>query len=107
MSARNDERDLGVLQALADHGDVGAILRPVYIWIYGSRSDLLQVAARLGSGWVNTGPEEASDRWVIRAEREQPATEDAILAMVAEINEAMSGTQADFDGWETSVERSN
>lgn len=107
MSALNDERDLGVLKALADHGDVGAIPRPIYIWIYGDEGDLRQIADRLKSRWTNVEPEVSDDQWVIRAEREQPATEQAILEMVVEINDAMNGTQAAFDGWETSVERSN
>lgn len=101
------ERDDQVLDQLGAHGDVGAIPRPVSVWIYGPESHLEAVAARMsGSDWL-IELEEQGDVWVLRAEREQPATSEAIYAMSDEVLAVIEGTEAEYDGWETSVERSN
>ena len=101
------DRDDLVLGQLEQHGDVGAIPRPLFVWIYGSESDLEAVASRMSaSDWL-IDLEQQGDVWVLRAEREQPATREAIYAMSDEVQAAIEGTDADYDGWETSVERSN
>jgi hypothetical protein len=99
--------DRAVLEELANRGDVGSIPREVRIWIYGSKPDLDLVAERLASTWSDVLPAECEGRWSILAHRMQEATEDAILAMSSEIDAALAGTAADYDGWETSVEQSN
>jgi hypothetical protein len=101
------DRDDAVLAQLAEHGDVGTIPRPLFVWIYGSESDLEVVAERMaGSGWL-VDLEDQGDVWVLRAEREQLATAEAIHAMSDLVDSALEGTNAEYDGWETSVERSN
>jgi Regulator of ribonuclease activity B len=93
-----------VLEELAKKGDVGAISREIQIWIYGSRVDLEAISKRLTNGWANTVPQFYNDRWSIVASRIQKATDDSIQEMVSEVQAALQGTTADFDGWETSVE---
>ena len=108
MKAPNDrDRDDLVLDQLCAHGDVGLIPRPVCIWIYGAEDDLQTAAARMAGGNWEIEIEQYDERWVLRAEREQPANDEAIHAMSAEILAAIKGTDADYDGWETSVERSH
>jgi hypothetical protein len=103
-----DESDLAILAQLREHGDDANIPRPIFIWIYGLEDDLKMVAARLSAvGWQNVDPEPVDDEWVVRAEREQTTAEAQISSMIEEIYGAMDGTGANFDGWETSVERSN
>jgi len=100
-----DERDAEVLKALGEQGDRPMIPRPVFIWIYGTLDDLWQVAPLLADkGWQQTDPEPADGQYVIRAQREQPASEEAITSMIEEIELAIANTDAEFDGWETSVE---
>jgi len=41
---------------------------------------------------------------MINAERIQKTSEPEIIQMSAEIERLISGTAADYDGWETSVE---
>ncbi len=41
---------------------------------------------------------------MINAERIQKTSEPEIIKMSAEIGRLISGTGADYDGWETSVE---
>ena len=108
MSGLNDhEKDDLVLEELSERGDMGAIPRPVYVWIYGTEDDLQAVADRLTAHDWKCELEQQDERWVLRAEREQSATRDAIHAMSSEILAAMAGTGADYDGWETSVERAH
>ncbi|WP_380877317.1 hypothetical protein ACFB49_12320 [Sphingomonas sp. DBB INV C78] len=107
MNASSRDRDTATLKALHEHGDAAVIMRPVFIWIYGEEADLRKVASRLAATWQDVEPEQANSGWVIRAQREQEATEEAIFAMSDEINAAIEDTDAEFDGWETSVERSN
>jgi hypothetical protein len=104
----SDENDLSVLAQLREHGDDPNIPRPVFMWIYGPEEDLRIVAERLSAlFWQGVDPEPVDDEWAIRAEREQTTTEAQIASMVQEIDKAIGGTDAVFDGWETSVERSN
>jgi regulator of ribonuclease activity B len=101
------EMDDQVLGQLSDHGDAGAIPRPVFVWIYGSESDLQTVAARMsGSGW-QVELEDQDEDWLLKGQREQAATREAIYAMSDEVLAALEGTAAEYDGWETSVEHSN
>ena len=108
MSGALSESDAGVLAQLRQHGDVAHIPRPVYIWIYGEERDLRIVAPRLqDDGWFDTDPESDDGIWVIRAQREQTVTEADIAAMSGAIHMAIEDTEAEYDGWETSVERSS
>jgi hypothetical protein len=99
--------DRAVLEQLAERGDVGFIPREVTVWVYGAKTDLDIVAERLAAAWTNTQPTENEGQWSIMAHRVQEATEEAILAMSNEIDDALTGTSAEYDGWETSIEQSN
>ena len=99
--------DQAVLEELAKGGDTPTIPREVSIWIYGSKADLDVVSDRLAASWTNAVPEEFDGEWSIQASRVQEATEWAILAMSNELNAALAGTAANYDGWETSIEQAN
>ena len=99
--------DRAVLEQLAEYGDVGAIPRDVTIWIYWTKPDLDGIAERLAATWSDTQPREDEGKWSIMAHRVQSATEEAILVMSNEIERALAGTSAEYDGWETSIELSN
>ena len=99
------DRDDLVLDELRAHGDKGAIPRPVFVWIYGARDDLEMAAERMGGGNWLLELEEQDEEWVLRTEREQMATREAIHSMSEKILAALVGTDAFYDGWETSVER--
>jgi hypothetical protein len=100
-------QDRAVLEELANRGDVGAIPREVTIWIYGSEDDLRLISSRLNSAWSDAVPTEEEGQWSIMAKRVQEATNDAVLRMSSEIEAALIGTSAVYDGWETSVAKSN
>jgi len=95
-----------MLEALADANDCPEIPRPVYIWIYGEDADLKIVSQRLANAnWSLTDVVGSKDgRLMINAERIQKTSEPEIIQMSAEIERLISGTAADYDGWETSVE---
>ena len=95
-----------VLEALADANDCPEIARAVYIWVYGEVADLKIVSQRLAdANWSLTDVVESEDgRLMINAERIQKTSEPEIIKMSAEIGRLISGTGADYDGWETSVE---
>lgn len=95
-----------ILEALADANDCPEIPRTVYIWIYGEAADLEIISQRLASAnWSQTDVVESQDgRLMINAERIQKTSELKIIQMSAELGRLISGTAADYDGWETSVE---
>ena len=98
-----------VLKALADAHDCPEIPRAVPIWIYGTEGDLQLVSQRLeAANWSFTDVVESQDdRLMINAERQQRTSEQEIIEMSAEIEILLAGTAADYDGWETSVEKAN
>jgi hypothetical protein len=105
---KDRRRDDLVLEQLRQRGDTGVIPRRVTIWIYGNERDLTSIAERLAvDGWPWIDIQDQGDKFSLIAEREQQASPDAIHAMTGAINEIISDTCAIFDGWETSVERSN
>ncbi|MCA1749437.1 MAG: ribonuclease E inhibitor RraB [Sphingomonadales bacterium] len=94
-----------VLELLYEQGDIAAVARPVNIWLYGNRDELSGLERKLEQlGWRDCKPRLFDDVWVIIAERDQPATEEAISAMAREIESLVEDTDVDFDGWETRVE---
>ncbi|WP_162925346.1 ribonuclease E inhibitor RraB [Aurantiacibacter odishensis] len=97
--------DKAVLSSLREGGDHPAIPREIRIWIYGSQDDLNKVADRLADNWDDTIPERDGEEWSILASRTQPTSDEAIIAMTNEIEAALEGTAADYDGWETSIEK--
>lgn len=106
--SEDGNRDELVLSQLREHGDTGAIPRPVTAWIYGSEEELNLIAARLSdAGWTSIDIDDQGDTCSLVAECEQPATAEAIHAMSEAIATAIAGTEAVDDGWETSVERTH
>lgn len=99
--------DVALLESLREGGDRPFIDREVRIWIYGSKDDLYTVAGRLADSWDNASPECDENGWSILASRTQTTTDEAILAMTTEIEAALEGTAAEYDGWETSIEKPN
>ena len=104
-SVTDRSQDDAVLSGLHEHGDRGSISRPVFVWIYGSQSDLQIVQARLETlGWQQLKIEPANETWSLTGQRIQQAASEAIYKMSDEVTAALAGTSADYDGWETSVE---
>jgi Regulator of ribonuclease activity B len=99
--------DRAILDELAKRGDQASVPRAVSIWIYGSKIELGCVASRLHETWNNLQLAQDEMRCSILADRVQPVTEEAIFDMINEIELAIDGTDAIFDGWETSVQGVN
>jgi hypothetical protein len=105
--------DSAVLEELASDGDNPNISRPFQVWIYGTARELGEVSRRLEKfGWETVSfvcdvrDERKWDAELILT-RWQAATEEAVFALSDEIEGAIEGTRAIYDGWETSVEKAN
>ena len=102
--------DRPVLAELAAGGNKSEIPRPIQVWIYGTTRDLGEVRRRLEKcGWSSVSfvvdvREEREWEAELILSRTQTADEDAVVAMSDEIEAALVGTSAVYDGWETSIE---
>nr|NUR36666.1 hypothetical protein [Sphingomonas sp.] len=108
MVSRADDR--AVLDELAGSGDKPEIPREFRVWIYGTTRDLGEVCRRLEPrGWIvvsfvaDMRDEKERDTELIIS-RSQAADEQTVSAMSDEIEAALVGTSAVYDGWETSIE---
>ena len=102
--------DRAVLAKLASGDNRSEMPWPIEVRIYGTARDLGDVSRGLEEcGWsivsfvVDALGEREWDAELILF-RAQTADEDAPLAMSDEIEAALWGTSAVYDGWETSIE---
>ena len=97
-----DKRAVDLLRV---QGDRGSIPRPVNIWFYGDLDELLDLKEKLeAAGWEATEPEPCDRTYMLRAEREQSTSPEAMETLLKEIEAEIVFTDIVFDGWETTVE---
>ena len=97
--------DKRAVELLRKQGDRGVIPRPLNIWFYGDRDELLDLKKKLeAAGWQAIEPEPCDNTFMLRAAREQETSPDAMKALLDEIENDIVATDIQFDGWETTVE---
>jgi hypothetical protein len=97
-----------VVQALASHNDVLTTPRPITHWIYfadvGDRDEVAATLAREGfrASWTEApGPDEQP--FGLCLERNDPAEQSSVDAVVFRILDTLEGRDATYDGWECPV----
>ncbi len=103
------DSDRAVLKQLAENGDNAAIPRAVVHFFYAANSEPLHdIANRLeDAGWTDVELGKSSDHFRLLATKVSDLQEEMVERMMLEVEEALSGLDIDYDGWETSVEQSN
>jgi len=99
--------DEEVIQQLTKAGDDRSIARPVMNWFFGDEADLRAIGAALGRiGWIDVEPREDEDGWLMSPTKVTDLSDEALILMNHELEEASANLNATYDGWETSVEKS-
>jgi hypothetical protein len=102
--------DRPLLAEIAAGGNKSEIPRPIQVWIYGTTGDLGEVSRRLEKcvwsivSFVVDVREEREWKAEVVLSRTQSADEGVVVATSDEIEAALVGTSAVYDGWETSIE---
>ncbi|GGB34503.1 hypothetical protein GCM10011380_24960 [Sphingomonas metalli] len=100
--------DRSVLSQLKEHGDHPAVPRPVMHFFYGDRAELYDVAERLERpGWQEVELARGADDFRLVATKITDLLDNSVSEMMADVEQALSGLNVTYDGWETSIEKPN
>jgi hypothetical protein len=110
-SPRDQERmrNRRVIEALASNGDQGAIDRPIDHWAYfASESDRDEAASRLKRAGFSVNERSSDSAAGVRSHGLQfqhrgPAAQESVDQASFRILDALSGLDAEYDGWESPV----
>lgn len=106
-------RNRRVIAALEEAGDVLVTPRPITHWLYfadpAARAATAATLAAAGFAveLEDARVEAAPHPYPLRVERVDRATQDAVDAAVFQLLDAMAGVEAEYDGWESPVERAD
>ena len=102
------EADMQLLQQLAAHGDNPMIPRPVMHFFYGEVDQLSELNQRLNfPDWTGSELAKGPEDYRLVPTKMTDLTEKSVELMMSEVEQAIAGLDLEYDGWETSVERSS